>query len=83
MKLYIMNGIICKPSMFYGVPRRHKSKMINDKCTQIDGEYLELFDPDDLTFRPTVAGPACENHLFSNLIDILLKPFIEKELHQR
>ena len=43
-----------------------------------NGEYLELLDPEDLTFRPIVAGPACETHRLSNLIDILLKPFIEK-----
>ena len=83
MKLHIMNGIICKPSMFNGLPKIHKSKKINDKCTQIDGENLELLDPEDLTFRPTVVDPACETHRLSNLIDILLKPFIEKELHQR
>ena len=45
---------------------------------KIEGEYLELLDPEDLTFRPIVAGPACEMHRLSNLIDILLNPFIEK-----
>ena len=64
--------------MFYGLPKIHKSKLINKECTQIDGEYLELLDPEDLTFRLIVAGPACETHRLSNLIDILLKPFISK-----
>ena len=68
----------CKSSMFYGLPKIHKSKLINNECTKIDGEYLELLDPEYLTFRPIVAGPACETHRLSNLIDILLKPFIEK-----
>ena len=68
----------CKSSMFYGLPKIHKSKLINKECTQIDGEYLELLDPEDLTFRPIVTGPACETHRLSNLIDILLKPFISK-----
>ena len=68
----------CKSSMFYGLPKIHKSKLINKECTQIVGEYLELLDPEDLTFRPIVAGPACETHRLSNLIDILLKPFISK-----
>ena len=63
----------CKSSMFYGLPKIHKSKLINKECTQIDGEYLELLDPEDLTFRPIVAGPACETHRLGNLIDILLK----------
>ena len=64
--------------MFYGLPKIHKSKLINKECTQIDGEYLELLDPEDLTFRPIVAGPACETHRLRNLIDILLKLFISK-----
>ena len=64
--------------MFYGLPKIHKRKMINSECMKTDGEYLELLDPEDLTFRPIVAGPACETHRLSNLIDILLKPFIEK-----
>ena len=69
--------------MFYGLPKIHKSQLINNKCTQIDGEYLELLEPEDLTFRPIVAGPACETHRLSNLIDILLKPFIEKVSYVR
>ena len=38
----------------------------------------ERFVSEDLRFRPIVAGPACETHRLSNLIDILLKPIIEK-----
>ena len=68
----------CKSSMFYGLLKIHKSKLINKEYTQIDGKYLELLDLEDLTFRPIVAGPACETHRLSNLIDILLKPFILK-----
>ena len=66
-----------KSSMFYGLPRIHKSQMINNKCSQIEGEYLKHLDPQDLTVRPIVAGPACESHRLSNLIDTLLKPFTE------
>ena len=68
----------CKPSMFYGLPKIHKSKMIKNECNKVNGEYLELKDPEDLKFRPIVAGPACETHRLSNLLDILLKPFIKK-----
>ena len=32
----------------------------------------------NLQFRPIVAGPVCETHRLSNLIDILLKPFIKQ-----
>ena len=68
--------------MFYGLPKIQKSQLINNKCTDIDDEYLELLEPEDLTFRTIVAGPACETHRLSNLIVILLKPFIECETHR-
>ena len=29
----------------------------------------------NLTFRPIVAGPACETHRLSNILDILLQPY--------
>ena len=70
--------------MFYGLPKIHKSKLINKECTQIDGEYLELLDPEDLSFRPIAASPACETHRLSNLTDILLKhSYQSSELRKR
>ena len=40
-------------------------------------EYIEVKDPQDLTFRPIVAGPNCETSHLSHLLDILLKPFLK------
>ena len=40
-------------------------------------EYTEVKDPQDLTFRPIVAGPNCETSHLSLLLDNLLKPFLE------
>ena len=65
-------------SMFYGLPKTHKSEMIRNECNKINSEYLEILDPEDLKFCPIVAGLACETHRLRNLVDILLKPFIEK-----
>ena len=67
-----------KSSNFYGLPKIHKSDLIKNKCSEIQSDYLELKDPSDLQFRPIVAGPVCETHRLSNLIDILLKPFIKQ-----
>ena len=36
---------------------------------------MELKAPESLSFRPIVAGPTCETHRLSNLIDILLQPY--------
>ena len=74
---YILDFEI-KTSSLYGLPKIHKSKLIKEKCKTTKGDYLELLDPDDLTFRPIIAGPSCETHRLSNLLDILLKPFLQK-----
>ena len=37
---------------------------------------MTLLNPEDLPFRPIVAGPNCPTSRLSNLIDIILKPLI-------
>ena len=65
-----------KTSNFYGLPKVHKSKQINEKCKLAQSNYVEITeDILDLKLRPIVAGPSCQTHRFSNLIDILLRPF--------
>ena len=46
-----------KPSNFYGLPKIHKSKEINEACTISQDNYVEIEAPESLTFRPIVAGP--------------------------
>ena len=67
---YLLN-FDCKTSTFYGLPKIHKSKTIENACRENEK------DPQDLTFRPIVAGPNCETSHLSLLLDILLKPFLE------
>lgn len=71
---YLMN-FECKTSNFYGLPKIHKSKEINEACALASSKYMELKPPDTLTFRPIVAGPTCETHRLSNFLDILLQPY--------
>ena len=72
---YLTNYVF-KTSNFYGIPKVHKSKIINDAIEQQKSEYIETLEPNDLSLRPIVAGPICPTRNLSNLIDILLKPFI-------
>ena len=67
-----------KPSQFYSLPKVHKSQEILKKISEQKSEYIELYHPDDLTFRPIVGGPHCETHRISNYIDIILKPLLDK-----
>lgn len=38
-------------------------------------EYIELYEPDELTVRPIVGGPNRPKKSLSELIDIILKNF--------
>ena len=66
----------CKTSTFYGLPKIHKSVTII-KAIQEQNTEVNIDEVEDLKFRPILAGPACPTHRLSNLIDILLKPFIK------
>ena len=68
----------CKTSTFYGLPKIHKSKIIQELCNEQKSEYIEVLNPDDLQLRPIVGGPRCETSHLSSLLDILLKPFLTK-----
>ena len=70
-----LNNFECKTSNFYGLPKIHKSNIINEACAKSTSNYVELKPPENLTFRPIVAGPVCETHRLSNLLDILLQPY--------
>ena len=63
-------------SNFYGLPKIHKSKLIQNAIKEQQKEYVHITAPSDLKLRPIVAGPICSTRPLSNLIDILLKPFL-------
>ena len=63
-------------SNFYGLPKVHKSKIIQEAIQVQNSEYVKIYEPRDLTLRPIVAGPNCPTRRLSNLVDVLLKPFL-------
>ena len=67
-----------KPSNFYGLPKVHKSDEIRNACDQFDTHYVQVEIVTNLKFRPIIAGPACQTHRLSNLIDILLRPLTKR-----
>ena len=42
-----------------------------------NSDTIEIFEPNDLKLRPIVGGPKCPTRKLSQLIDILLKPFLK------
>ena len=62
-------------SNFYGLPKIHKSKLIQNAIKEQQKEYAHIIEPSGLKLRPIVAGPICPTRPLSNLIDILLKSF--------
>ena len=63
-------------SNFYGLPKVHKSKIIQEAIQVQNNEYIKIYEPSELTFRPVIAGPNCSTLRLSSLVDILLKPFL-------
>ena len=71
-----LTSFSCNTSNFYDLPKIHKSKLIQDAIKEQQKEYVPIIEPSDLKLRPIVAGPICPTRPLSNLIDILLKPFL-------
>jgi hypothetical protein len=67
-------------SKFYGLPKVHKSKIINEQLKRNPKVYYEIYCPNDLEFRPIVyiAGPNCIASHLSELIDVIIKPLVKK-----
>ena len=64
-------------SNFYGLPIIHKFMIIESAINTQNSEISEIFEPNDLMLRPIVGGPKCPTRKLSQLIDILLKPFLK------
>ena len=64
-----------KTSELYGLPKIHKSEQIKLKTPQ-EG-LVSIHNPDDLSFRPIIAGPKCPTHRLSHLMDLILQPYIK------
>ena len=62
-------------SNFYGLLKVDKLKKIKEVILQ-QKEYIELFEPNDLTPRPTVGEPDCPTKPLSEHINIILSLFL-------
>ena len=65
-----------KPSLFYGLPKVHKSKIISDNVQTQNTDIISILEPEDLTLRPIIAGQTCPTKFLSKFVDILLRPFL-------
>ena len=63
-------------SQFYSLPKIHKSKIIQIAVKNSNSDYVEIFQPNDLSGRPIVAGPECPTQRLSCLLEKLLKPLV-------
>ena len=67
----------CKDSYFYGLPKVHKSQLIKNACIKNNCSYIRVQSPEDLKIRPIISSKFCQSNRLSELVDILLKPFME------
>ena len=67
-----------KSTNIYALPKIHKSKLVLDAIKSAKGGYLFLTNPTDLDLRVIFGGPKNPCSGLANLVDILLKPFVNK-----
>ena len=67
-----------RTSNFYGLPKIHKSKEIQENIRNCKNTHIKIPKPEDLKLRPIIAGPSSSTQRLSNLLDILLKPLCKK-----
>ena len=63
-------------SKFYGLPKIHKSKLIQNLIKEQQKEYVHFIEPSNLKLMPIVAGSICPTRSLGNFKDIILKPFL-------
>ena len=66
---YVTNFEISE-SLFYGLPKIHKSSLINNECLNNTSYHIQIIDPKDLKFRPKVAGSSCETHILGSKMSV-------------
>ena len=62
-------------SNFYGLPKIHKSKVIEAAIHSQNTEVVEFREPHCLKLRPIVCGPNCPTRRLSYFLDPLLRPY--------
>ena len=67
-----------KTSNFYGLPKIHKSKQVNETIQKKPMSVVQVINPSDLKFRPIVAGPTNPTPRLSHFIDLILQPLKSK-----
>ena len=60
-----------------GLPKIHKSMIIESVINTQNSEIIEIFEPNDLKLRLIVASSKCPTKKLSPLVDILFKPFLK------
>ena len=60
------------------LPKIHKSMVTESAINTQNSEIIEMFDPNHLKLKTIVDSVKCSTRKLSQLIDILLKPFLER-----
>ena len=76
-ELHYLTKFDSKEANFYGLPKVHKSEVIKRAIQEQKSEVVNVPTPHDLKIRPIIGGPESPTSRLSQLIDILLKPFMK------
>ena len=72
-----MNEKSFEASNFYGLPKIHKTKVIEAAVHSQNTEVVEVRESRDLKLRSIVGGPICPTRRISYFLDTVLKPYLK------
>ena len=72
-----LDGKLHEVRNFDGLPKIHKPKITESAINSQDSEIIDIFELNNLKLRPTENGPKRPTRMISQLIDMLLKPFLK------
>ena len=72
-----LTRFVTTTSEFYGLPKIHKSKILEQETKPQKNEVIDCYEPEDLNLRPIISGTSCPTWSLSDIIDKILKPLLK------
>ena len=72
-----LTRFVSTTSEFYGWPKIHKSKILEQETNSQNNEVIDCYESEDLKLRPIISCTSCPTRSLSDIIDKILKPLLK------
>ena len=80
---FILQTFVFLTNNFYGLPKVHKAKQINEAIQKLKNKCIEIYEFGNLTVKPIGGRPIFPTRPLSQLINIILKSFFLFNSHKK